>query len=90
LIEKYMDDDETVRIAQKLVTKNIDMDYVRGIVCGTREIARDVRNKSNLKLSVDYKLYLERFELRVEFVMNSSPQELRDKMLILDGELVLG
>lgn len=90
LIEKYMDDDDTVRTAQKLVTKNIDMDHVRGIVCGTREMTRDVRNRSNLKLSVDYKLYLERFELRCEFAVNSSPQELRDRMLVLDGELILG
>lgn len=90
LIEKYMDDDDTVKMAQKLVTQNIDMDHVRGIVCGTREMTRDVRNRSNLKLSVDYKLYLERFELRCEFVMNCGPQELRDRMLVLDGELVLG
>lgn len=81
LIDKYMDDDKLVKEAQKRVTENLDMDHIRGIVCGTRQPERDIRNIKQLKLSVDYKQYLETFELRLELVMNLSPQDLRDEMM---------
>lgn len=88
LLEKYMHDDKIVKEAQMQVTENIDMDYVRGIVCGVRQIERDIRQAKNLSLSLDYKQYLADFEMRYEFAANVEPDELRKKMLCLDGEFL--
>lgn len=88
LLEKYMHDDKIVKEAQMQVTENIDMDYVRGIVCGVRQIERDIRQAKNLSLSLDYKQYLADFEMRYEFASNVEPDELRKKLLCLDGEFL--
>lgn len=88
LVEKYMNDDIIVKEAQIQVTENIDMDLVRGIVCGVRQPERDIRQAKNLSLSLDYKQYLADFEMRYEFAANVDPSELKKKMLCLDGEFL--